>query len=116
MLNETGSYVARWNFTWVFPTTVNTTGNVAVCSGMGESQTSLLERTFSVVMDSSSQTPGQPILRSATASSSAHFTSKPTGKVYKSAASTSSRLAGLSWSVSMIVAALVVSGLLLHVA
>lgn len=122
-LNESGIYNARWNFSWVFPTSVDTTGAVGVCTGTGLSEFYVLERHFLVFGAPSTAAPStpQPLLQSTTslltAWTSAQFAPRPTGTVYTldSAAPRSMEAVGKAWA-GIWIGVILVWGFLLHLA
>lgn len=78
-LNSTGNYTARWNVTWAFPSTIDTS-NPAKCSGLASTnpiENFVIERSFTV-MDASSGSGHVTVSANATGT----FTSKPTGVAY----------------------------------
>ncbi|KAF8315683.1 hypothetical protein DL93DRAFT_2166640 [Clavulina sp. PMI_390] len=82
-----GTYTAVWNFTYTFPTSVDTSGDSIMCLGLGSSETFVLQRQFTVV-DNVPQASTVPNVNVTST-----FASTPTGTAYKI---TSSARKGLS--------------------
>ncbi|KAF8315731.1 hypothetical protein DL93DRAFT_2079001 [Clavulina sp. PMI_390] len=80
LVNQTGTYTATWNFTYGFPTKVDTSQGSSSCTGLSSTESELISKTFNVVANPANTTNTR-LDSGPTATGLGTFSVQPTGDV-----------------------------------
>ncbi|KAF8315729.1 hypothetical protein DL93DRAFT_856271 [Clavulina sp. PMI_390] len=99
LVNQTGTYTATWNFTYGYPTKVDTSQGNTKCTGLSSTESEVISKTFNVVANPSNTTNTMDA-PTPTATGVGTFSVQPTGDINPTSTPSSSSMRASIWDKS----------------